>query len=651
MTAVRPPSWARRAPYLGLLWLIPLLLSVPEGVSAQAQGIGGDCDVPRHGGFVMVTLTNETRMFNFKTPTIRCPGGMEVRADSAVMYESTNYSQLWGNVVFRDEDSRLTSDRAQYFSDQGRLVAQGNSVVTDLTEGSVIRGDLVTLIRAGPDRAEDYLNVSGGNPHATLYPARQPLPEVAPADTASPAPDSAMTVPDTAAVASLPAVTDSMAMQPDSGRLIPDSMARGPDSVVVIPDSAGAPGDSLAAPPDPSTPPDTLVSPLEEGPLRREPVEEGPPRREPQPDAERVPYEIDAQRFILEGSRFFRAAGSVVVIRDSLRAVADSLEYDQDEGALFLSGESRVTTAQTDLAADAIRLDIPQDEVRSALATGQAVLVGEDLRLLAPIVTLFFTEGMMERLVAQRDAVADSLAEAGVSPPPSSGRPRPSPLPPVVMELGLDTFPRRPYALAQDFLLVGDSIEVLAPDEVLEQVKAMGVARGESSGRDSLNADDTPSLIASDWLEGDTIVAFFTRRGTAAATPEEAVLEPDLEAMTADTSRSEYQLHQLLALGRGRSMYRMAPSDSAVVAAGGRFAVHYVVGDAITILLNEEGEAERMEVMGQTRGIHLEPLMREGRPGDTIAVPDTAGVAGRRGGSGLTPALPDWGPRGRGSGR
>ena len=65
----------------------------------------------------------------------------------------------------------------------------------------------------------------------------------------------------------------------------------------------------------------------------------------------------------------------------------------------------------------------------------------------------------------------------------------------------------------------------------------------------------------------------------------------------------------------------MAASDSAIVAEGGRFAVHYVVGDAITILLNEDGEAERMEVMGQTRGIHLEPVKRGGLPADTVAVP------------------------------
>ena len=76
----------------------------------------------------------------------------------------------------------------------------------------------------------------------------------------------------------------------------------------------------------------------------------------------------------------------------------------------------------------------------------------------------------------------------------------------------------------------------------------------------------------------------------------------------------------------------MAASDSTVVAEGSQFAIHYVVGDEITILLNEEGEAERMEVMGQTRGIHLEPIARRGVVVDSVAVPDTSRISRGSGG-------------------
>jgi hypothetical protein len=312
--------------------------------------------------------------------------------------------------------------------------------------------------------------------------------------------------------------------------------------------------------------------------------------------------------------------------------MADSLEYDQDQGALFLYRDARVTIGQTDLAAEAIRLDIPQDEIREAVATGEAVLDGEDLRLLAPIVTLFFTEGRMERLVARRDAVADSLfAEMDEEAQERERLLRGAP-PLAARELGLEEFPWRPYALAQDFILEGDSLEVLAPGEVLEEVWAMGNARGEAAGLDSLNTPDTPPLISRDWVVGDTIVAFFVEGSDSLAVTDEPLPDRDRDVVEADTAKVDFQLERLVARVGARSMYRMAASDSTVVAEGGQFAIHYVVGDEITILLNEEGEAERMEVIGQTRGIHLEPVALRGEAVDSVAVPDTSGVI--RGGQG-----------------
>ena len=51
-------------------------------------------------------------------------------------------------------------------------------------------------------------------------------------------------------------------------------------------------------------------------------------------------------------------------------------------------------------------------------------------------------------------------------------------------------------------------------------------------------------------------------------------------------------------------------------------AVHYVVGEEITITM-VAGEVDAMEVVGQSRGIHLEPLVRISAP-DTVA--DSASV-------------------------
>jgi lipopolysaccharide export system protein LptA len=602
MRRYSPLSRVLRVSLFGLFWLPPTLFVLP--VKALAQGDAG-CDVPAHGGMVMTTLSNDTRMFFFTSPTIRCPGGVWITADSARVYEATNYNNLMGNVEFLDEDSRLTADQAQYFSAEKRLVARGNAVLTDLTEGSVIVGDNMILERAGPDRPEDLLTVYGGSPHATLFSVQRPEPEVA--------------VPDTAG-------QGGPAMAPDSATMPPDSATSPPDSAMTPPDSATSPPDSA------TTPPDSLIPAGEELPPPTPPVVRAPPEASPEAEVQRVPYEIDAQRFVLEGTRFFRATGSVVVTRDSLTAVADSLEYDQDVGALFLTQGARVTTAQTDLAADAIRLEIPQDEVREAVATGEAVLDGKDLRLLAPIVNLFFTEGRLERLVALRDAVADSIASEMGEEAEGEELLRGA-LPQAAIELGLDEFPRRPYALAQDFILEGDSMEVLAPEEVLNEVWAIGNARGESTAQDSLAAPDTQPLIARDWLEGDTIVAFFGEGRDSLSAADEPVREIDRKPVDPDEAQADYRLERLVARVGARSMYRMAASDSTVVAEGGRFAIHYVTGDEITILLNEEGEADRMEVIGQTRGIHLEPIAGQGVPVDSVLVPDTSGI--RRAGSGV----------------
>jgi hypothetical protein len=87
----------------------------------------------------------------------------------------------------------------------------------------------------------------------------------------------------------------------------------------------------------------------------------------------------------------------------------------------------------------------------------------------------------------------------------------------------------------------------------------------------------------------------------------------------------------------------MAPSDSVAAEEPGQFAVHYVIGDVITILLNEAGEAEHMEVVGQTRGIHLEPLSQGRIVVDSTAVPDTAAIGPGAGGLGIdtTGTVPD----------
>jgi hypothetical protein len=76
-----------------------------------------------------------------------------------------------------------------------------------------------------------------------------------------------------------------------------------------------------------------------------------------------------------------------------------------------------------------------------------------------------------------------------------------------------------------------------------------------------------------------------------------------------------------------RSLYRLPASDTAGPGRAGPPALHYVLGQEIAIVMRE-GEVERMEVVGQTRGVHLEPLRPPAARADSTAVRDTAAVEG-----------------------
>jgi len=569
------PSGPSTTAFWAVIGLILPLMGIPGAANGQSASMGSGCEVPHFEKFTNVALSNGSRITYFSDPIIVCSGGTRITADSAVVYEATNYTQLFRNVVFQDGDSHLTASEAHYFDQERRLRAWGDVVLNDRTEGSIIRGDTMVLLRAGPGRLEDQITVLGRRPQASLYPTRQPIPV------------------DTVEVAQ-------------------------PDSLGPVPlDSAGV----------------------------ADPEETPPPRMEtpapPTTQEERVPWEIEARRIFIEGSRYFRAMGSVTIHRDSVDAVADSVEYDGDAGTLFLAHESRLITSNFDLSAETIRLDIPQDEIREVLSRHQSVLEGEDLRLLAPTISLFLIDGRLERLVARRDSLLDELPEEALLALPPH---------PAAEALGLRGFPIRPHAFAQDFLLWADSIEVLAPGEVLEELWAMGNARGESLSGDSLNTEDTPELARRDWLEGDTVIAVFTsttHEVEGGGDPEAEMArppsagQPQGEDAQADSSR--YSLDRLIARVGAKSLYRMAASDSTAEEGDQRQAIHYVVGDEITILMSE-GEVDHMEVMGATRGIHLEPVGRTERgglaegqtalPEPPVIPPDTAATPRRTGGGG-----------------
>lgn len=508
---------------------------------ASAAGQGTACTLADSRGFTRIATGGGSIVY-IQRPVIRCDDGTRIRADSAVIFTASNFTQLFRDVFYEDSVRTLAADTAQYFTRQGRLQAQGSVRITDKEDGSWITGERLLYLRRGDAREEAQLTVEGGRPHAVLYPR-----------------------------------------------------------------------------PDPDAP-------------------QGEPP---------VPYLLDADRIFTEGQDYFRATGRVEVHREDLEAYGEEMEYDGRAERMVLQPDGRIVSGTYELSGRVVTLRLPGEELEEIVARENAVLIGEDLRLDAELIRLFLEEGALHRLVATRPPER--------APPGGAGRPAPAP---PGGEGGADRGPR-PRAVAEDFLLTADSIDVLAPGEVLDRLTAVGSARGESLSRDSLNTEDTPPLIRRDWIEGDTILATFVRVDPAAAdslaaepapVPEGIVADPP--AVEADSaSEREYALRRLVATGDARSLYRLEPSDTTEAAAsdtaaaeapaepeeaeappepgeaeGGeepsgegaaagegperpRLAVHYVRGARITIDL-EDGEVQRMEVEGQTEGIHLEPAGR-----------------------------------------
>jgi lipopolysaccharide export system protein LptA len=344
------------------------------------------------------------------------------------------------------------------------------------------------------------------------------------------------------------------------------------------------------------------VDPNATDPATREPLEgpevPGPPAHQesmpPETDEPGSPYIVDGNRIFLQGDSYFRATGDVEIERDSLNAFADSVEYDQVAGRILLEGSARVDGPSYDLVGRTITLGMDGDDIDEIRSVHDAVLTGQELVLTSPEIRIYLLDDLLERLVA-------------VMTPASSG------------VMSVDSLPARPLAVSDQFELTADSLDVLAPGEQLQRIFAGGTARSVSSARDSLNIEALPEIARTDWLEGDTVIVTFA--------PADSMSAP---ASASDTAQTTYVIEQIVARLGARSLYRLPPSDTMAMPGVDAPAVHYVLGDTITIVM-VEGEVDRMEVIGQVRGVHVEPVpvqAADSLEADSLAV-DTATVSDR----------------------
>ena len=385
-----------------------------------------------------------------------------------------------------------------------------------------------------------------------------------------------------------------------------------------------------------------------------------------------------------------------MVVRDSLMAFGDSLDYDQEAGSMSIIGGARVEGQDYLLTARTISVTPSTGLREELLARHRARLSGQQVDMNAPAIRMFLDDGRVNRLVAIGEipplpGEQQPVDTEGLSPGDAarvmalSAAARESDSAAVADSLF------KPGVAADQFNLSGDSIDVRSPGQVLQLVTAVGSARAEGEEDDPESAGVLPEVARRDWMEGDTIYARFASAGSSDSTAagdstdvagdttdvagdstDVAGGSTDAPADSASTAADPIdsgplpadpgpatgpppdgqgsRLETMTAVGGARSLYRLVDSDtlqvdadsagidvdraapiadtaaseadSAMADGPGVPALHWVEGEKIIVYL-EGRQVVRMDVEGQTRGYHLEPLPPGTEP-DSATVADSA---------------------------
>jgi hypothetical protein len=277
---------------------------------------------------------------------------------------------------------------------------------------------------------------------------------------------------------------------------------------------------------------------------------------------------IDADRMQIIGENVFRGWGNVQTRRGQLTSSSQYAEFDEQANRMRLTGQAVVQSDTFKLRADSIdAVVVNGDEFRELHAHRQVILESEGVDLTAPIVRLYFTNGEVEKLIA--------LGGARTGPNAPQAR-----------------------AVSPDFVLVADSIDALSPQQKLERVFAVGSARGERFADTAVDRT-LPELIRNDWVQGDTVRAYFAERKPAAP----AERRPPAAAAASDSTRV---LERITALGTpASSTYRLREQVGDSV----EISVNYLTAKKLDVTF-QDGAVQRVSAEGEIRGLYLQPPSR-----------------------------------------
>jgi lipopolysaccharide export system protein LptA len=281
---------------------------------------------------------------------------------------------------------------------------------------------------------------------------------------------------------------------------------------------------------------------------------------------------IDSDRMQIIGEHTFRGWGNVQTRRADMRTVSQFAEFNEQANQMVLSGQATITSDTFRLRADSINaIVVNGDEFRELQAFRQVILETEGVDLTAPQLRLNFDKGEVERLVA--------IGGKRISPEGPQAR-----------------------AVSPDFVLVADSIDAISPKQKLERVFAIGRARGEA-WTDTVADRDLPQLIRNDWVQGDTVRAYFGERKPA---PPGARQIPKRPARTAVGQDSTRVLERIAASGApASSTYRLREQVGDSV----EISVNYLTARKLDVTFRD-GAVHKVSAEGEIRGLYLQPPSR-----------------------------------------
>jgi lipopolysaccharide export system protein LptA len=279
-------------------------------------------------------------------------------------------------------------------------------------------------------------------------------------------------------------------------------------------------------------------------------------------DTTRPPTVVTANTLFVRGDSLIYGSGQVDIRRPDLTANSDSVFLDTGREFMRLLRSPRIQGTRDRpyrLSGQVIDVHSRNRQLERVVAKGTGSAVSEDMTLTADTIEL---------------RVASDLLQNAVAWGPTGAR-----------------------AVSPTQTITADSITAAMPNQRVRTVTASRRAYAEAQP-DTVRVRTTEK----DWLRGDTIVARFD---TTASAPRDTARQPEIR--------------QLVARGNAKSLYHMAPADSAARAP----AINYVTGEVITVAFDSQRVA-RVTVTGQRAGVYLEPS-------------DTATAAPRSGGRGTTP--------------